>query len=111
MGPELLRGPRASAWTFCVEPDAIAGALIRRACLPNKHQSQASRSEGLTGSLGLTVPHGFLMVQIEVSLLPLCVGRIGQACGGSVTVAIGCNPKSFRGRYLYSDARGTGGGH
>lgn len=31
--------------------------------------------------------HGFLTVQIEVSLLPLCVGRSHQAGGGSVRAA------------------------
>lgn len=31
--------------------------------------------------------HGFLMVQIEVSLLPLCVGRSHQAGGGSARTA------------------------
>lgn len=83
-------------WTFSHASRGAAPAWTPalRACFTDcagapgtpRSRSATTRLRGLVEVAGLS--HGFLMVQIEVSLLPLRVGRSRQAGGGSARMAL-----------------------
>ena len=94
------------------ETPALRACFTDRMGAPGtpRSRSATTRLRGLVDVAGLS--HGFLMVQIEVSLLPLRVGRSRQAGGGSARMALppvksaaGLGLRSCRGR---APIRGTG---
>ena len=111
-------------WTFSHAScgAAPAGTPALRACSADhagapgapRSRSATTRHRGLVEVAGLS--HGFLMVQIEVSLLPLRVGRSRQAGRGSARTALppvkpaaGLGLRSGRGR-APTWGQGTPGG-
>ena len=91
---------------------ALRASSADRAGAPGalRSRSATTRHRGLVEVAGLS--HGFLMVQIEVSLLPLRVGRSRQAGRGSAMTALppvkpaaGLGLRSGRGR---APTRGIG---